>query len=387
MPNIQTNHIVFVSTNIFRIDKFIIYIVFFTMSFVSILPTQISLGELLFWLYIFISFKIYFIVQDACDIRKHFIFYFILFVYLFLQLINQIEYSIKDFLNPIYFMVFLYFVYIFVYKSRNYYYIIIKSFLYSIYIHFIISVLQLLFPNIFYFGLDASQLSPLGNFYRVTGLFTNPNDLMLYLSPMIPFTYLFRFHITRYVLLTTLLLTFSKVAMVVVSITILYDILKSKIRTKFILFIIFFLLSSFFYEYIDNAIMTITHAIEYRFTNANSLGDRLNAFYKVIQSIDDWLLFGAGPMGDLKFSEVRIHNLFLSLIVQYGIIALIVGLAIFLYIWLHYIYDYRFEKKYYIVSLMIWIAGEFVNTFTYIKALYILPIICYIVIVNNKRVK
>ncbi len=362
-----------------------IFFIFLSFSFVSVIPTQVSVGELLFWIYLIVSLKILYIFVEAFQIHKHSIFYTIFIFYLLLQLIHQVDFSFKDIVNPIYFMFFLFVLYLFFLQHFSFLNTIVKALLYSVYAHFIVSILQLIDPAHFYFGLKLSQLSPLGSFYRVTGLFTNPNDLMLYLTPLIPFTYHYKFRVTRYILLITLLLSFSKVALFFVAITLLYDFYKASIKIKF--FFLFFALTMYivFFSHINHLLGTLIDAIQYRFTHAHSLEDRLQALHRVVNYYREWLLFGAGPMGDLKFSDVRIHNLFISLIVQYGIFSVFFIIGFFSLILYSLRYNYNSHTKYFYISILIWSLGVFVNTLTYIKALYVIPILSFVVI-SRKRV-
>lgn len=355
------------------------------MSFVSIIPYQLSVGEVLFWIYLFLSLKILPISISFLNFKKHFLFTSSILILFSSLLFNQVEYSIKDIINPIILIVFIFISYLFLKNNFTTRDIIIKAFLYSIYVHFGIGILQLGFPDIFYFGLDPEQKSPIGSYFRVCGLFTNPNDLMLYLVTLIPFTYKYRFFITRYILLLTLLLTLSKVALFVIVLILIYDILSSKYLSKLVVFLGLLLIYISFFNTINIYFSIIIEAIQYRLNNANSLNDRLEPLILAMDNIDSWILFGMGPMGDITFTGVRIHNFFISIFIQYGIGSLLLMGIIALLIILNFVKNYNIEKKYYLMSFIFWTLASFFNTVTYYKVLYIIPILCFIAITKYNK--
>ena len=140
-----------------------------------------------------------------------------------------------------------------------------------------------------------------------------------------------------------------------------------------------------FFNTINEYFSVIIEAIQYRLNNADSLNSRLEPLILAMDNIDSWVLFGTGPMGDSSFTGVRIHNFFISIFIQYGVGALLLMGTITSLITFNFMKNYNIEKKYYFMSIIFWSLASFFNTVTYYKVFYIIPILCFITIVEYNK--
>lgn len=255
---------------------------------------------------------------------------------------------------------------------------VIQLLLYSSYVHFLFSCLQMMYPEIFYFGISLEQRSPIlyGMFYRSTGLFTNPNDLMVYLSALIPFTYMLNYSKTRYIILITLLMTFSKVSLFIVPLILMVDFIKLRLKYK-----IFFILPIISVLYILAKLDLINDILMYRFENADSFGSRMIPILATLNNIEQWFYIGNGPFGDSIYTDIRVHNIFLGIFVQYGFI--MIGIVILYYISI--VLNIRYKHDiYFFTSLILWTLGMMFNTVVYFKVIYIVPLIVAVYFFNRR---
>lgn len=241
--------------------------------------------------------------------------------------------------------------------------------------NFIVAVLQNVYPQVEIFNFDIYKSSPLPgyDFIRSTGLLYNPNTLAAFSAMAFWLALLWGKRLVALICVLTAVLTFSKTVFLMSVLFLLRFLLGRNDVKK--LFCMFFG-SSFSLIFL----VWILDFLSYRMTNANSLESRMYILEIVSTKIVSiWqVLFGLGIGADAEESIGRIHNKFLSVFFQFGLLGAVLFFSLMIYICRSILISNlsRTERFSLLVFLLIFCSMGMVSTWTFFSFEYIVFLFC-----------
>lgn len=199
--------------------------------------------------------------------------------------------------------------------------------------NFTFQLLQVAYPDIFFMNIPPENRSAVlgGLLFRNPGLLLNPNTLALFYLTIMPIA----LHLNkRFVLIICVLgamLTFSKTIALVP-----FIFLAMKISVLFTPRYIFTLLIIFcfiFVTYMQGAFDFFIDAMLYRTVEANSFDSRFVGLSEKLAFMFDEpsrIFFGLGVGEDFLTQDLKVHNKFFSVFLQFGLFSLLLFILYFL---------------------------------------------------------
>lgn len=247
----------------------------------------------------------------------------------------------------------------------------------------VVAIVQQSYPGLDIFNSIEHKSNPMPgyDFIRASGLLYNPNSLAAYGIMCFIFFFFSNKYMLSVVSFFSVLITFSKMFFLLPVLALLRFVFGNKSLGLLIFSAIFLVLLIVGAE-------DIFWAFSNRFENANSFGSRvavIGVMFSDLSTVKQVLL-GVGPLMDSIDGLGRVHNKFLSIFFQFGVLGLIMFLAIGLYgVCLFFKSSLCYNEKFFIlVFVLAWLITASVSTFTFFTYEYIAIVILLSAMSRNK---
>ena len=241
--------------------------------------------------------------------------------------------------------------------------------------NFIVAVLQNIYPHVEIFNFAIYKSSPLPgyDFIRSTGLLYNPNTLAAFSVMAFWLALMWGKRVIALICVLTAMLTFSKTVFLMSALFILRFLLgRNNIKKLFYMF--FGASFSFIF------LVWVLDFLSYRMNNANSLESRVYILEVVSTKIVSvWqVLFGLGIGADAEEGIGRIHNKFLSVFFQFGLVGSVLFFCFIIYICNSILTSHlsRSDRFSLLVFLLIFCSMGMVSTWTFFSFEYFVLLFC-----------
>lgn len=247
---------------------------------------------------------------------------------------------------------------------------------------FVVLIFQQLYPGLEVFNFNELKSNPLPgtDLIRASGLLYNPNSFAAYsLICFLIFIYSNQ-KIFSIISLFSALLTFSKTFFIAPVLLFLRFFLKFDCKGWFVLF---FLVVFFAFSLSD----FVFYFFEYRLLNADSLSSRSSIVLHYLSKEFGFInfIFGHGVFADSD-DVGRIHNKYISVYYQFGIIGLFAFL-VFMLAPFFYVFRSKVDadnKIFFVLALLTVYSLAMVSTFTFFSFDYIIVLLLLALIKENK---
>lgn len=247
----------------------------------------------------------------------------------------------------------------------------------------VVAIVQQSYPGLDIFNSIEHKSNPMPgyDFIRASGLLYNPNSLAAYGIMCFIFFFFSNKYMLSVVSFFSVLITFSKMFFLLPVLALLRFVFGNKSLGLLIFSAIFLVLLIIGAE-------DIFWVFSNRFENANSFGSRvavIGVMFSDLSTVKQVLL-GVGPLMDSIDGLGRVHNKFLSIFFQFGVLGLIMFLAIGLYgVYLFFKSSLCYDEKFFIlVFVLAWLITASVSTFTFFTYEYIAIVILLSAMSRNK---
>lgn len=243
--------------------------------------------------------------------------------------------------------------------------------------NFTFQLLQVVYPDIFFMNIPPENRSAVlgGLLYRNPGLLLNPNTLALFYLTIMPIA----LHLNkRFVVIVCVLgamLTFSKTIALIP-----FIFLAMKISVLFTPKYIFTWLVMFcfiFVIYMQGAFDFFIEVMLYRTVEANSFDSRfVGLSEKLVFMFNDpfRIFFGLGVGEDFLTQDLKVHNKFFSVFLQFGFFSLLLFILYFLILIFYSIYKNSIVA---LITVLVYVAVINFHTLVYFNVeliIMLLPI-------------
>jgi O-antigen ligase len=267
----------------------------------------------------------------------------------------------------------------------------LKAILYTVPIHALLVLIQYWAPTS-YFGVanDAAIINNNFNLHRYSGGYANPNSLAGFSLILTPICVYYRKWIMLGLLFFLLISTFSKMMFLFPILIILSMYIINKSRLQFVIGILLSACLLLLFTYISNDLLSEIMAS--RFEKSNSVDSRLLIIKSFLDDYDITYIFGKGAFSDLIEGVGRIHNRFIAILIQFGIIPFIAITFSIIYFLLNIFNAYMNNAdKYYLIIGLTLIAFIMVSSFStltfYLSEYLIFVYILFYLTVNRNNEK